>query len=211
MPRPAKNPDLHGNVPDKSPVALLIVDMINDLEFPGGDRLAEQVMPVARRIRDLRRRAKALGIPTVFVNDNFGRWQSDFRALLEHSLHGDVPGRSMVELVVPDDEDYFVLKPKHSGFYSTTLDTLLAYLQASTLILTGIAGNSCVLFTANDAFMRDYYLIVPPDCVASIDPADNEYALRQMREVLKADTTPSTDLDLNVLRAKGRPDEGAGC
>ncbi|HZO27453.1 MAG TPA: isochorismatase family cysteine hydrolase [Chloroflexota bacterium] len=211
MPRPARNPDLHGNVPDKSPVALLIVDMINDLEFPGGDRLAEQVMPVARRIRDLRRRAKALGIPTVFVNDNFGRWQSDFRALLEHSLHGDVPGRSMVELVVPDDEDYFVLKPKHSGFYSTTLDTLLAYLQASTLILTGIAGNSCVLFTANDAFMRDYYLIVPPDCVASIDPADNEYALRQMREVLKADTTPSTDLDLNVLRAKGRPDEGAGC
>ena len=205
MPRPAKNPDLHGNVPDKSPVALLIVDMINDLEFPGGDRLAEQVMPVARRIRDLRRRAKALGIPTVFVNDNFGRWQSDFRALLEHSLHGDVPGRSMVELVVPDDEDYFVLKPKHSGFYSTTLDTLLAYLQASTLILTGIAGNSCVLFTANDAFMRDYYLIVPPDCVASIDPADNEYALRQMREVLKADTTASTELDLEMLRARGRP------
>ena len=211
MPRPARNPDLHGNVPDKSPVALLIVDMINDLEFPGGDRLAEQVMPVARRIRDLRRRAKALGIPTVFVNDNFGRWQSDFHMLLEHCLHADVLGRSMVELVVPDDEDYFVLKPKHSGFYSTTLDTLLAYLQASTLILTGIAGNSCVLFTANDAFMRDYYLIVPPDCVASIDPADNEYALRQMREVLKADTTPSTDLDLNVLRAKGRPDEGAGC
>ena len=210
MPSPAKNEDLHGNVPDKSPVALLIVDMINDLEFPGGDRLAEQVMPVARRIRDLRREAKALGIPTVYVNDNFGRWQSDLRALLEHSLHDDVLGRSMVELVVtPDDEDYFVIKPKHSGFYSTTLDTLLAYLKASTLILTGIAGNSCVLFTANDAFMRDYYLFVPSDCTVSIDPADNEYALRQMREVLKADTTPSTDLDLKQLRAKGRP-EGTG-
>ena len=209
MSHPAKNEDLHGNVPDNSPVALLIVDMINDLEFPGGDRLAEQVMPVARRIRDLRRRAKALGIPTVFVNDNFGRWQSDFHMLLEHCLRDDVLGRSMVELVVPDDEDYFVLKPKHSGFYSTTLDTLLAYLQASTLILTGIAGNSCVLFTANDAFMRDYYLIVPPDCVASIDPADNEYALRQMREVLHADTMPSTDLDLRTLRASGRPAKGA--
>lgn len=206
MPRPARNPDLHGNVPDKSPVALLIVDMINDLEFPGGDRLAEQVIPVAQSIRDLRQRAKALGIPTVFVNDNFGRWQSDFRALLEHCLQDDVLGRSMVELVVPDDEDYFVLKPKHSGFYSTTLDTLLAYLQASTLIVTGIAGNSCVLFTANDAYMRDYYLIVPPDCLASIDPADNEYALRQMREVLKANTTPSTDLDLKLLRAQGRPE-----
>jgi nicotinamidase-related amidase len=208
MPNPAKNEDLHGNVPDKSPVALLIVDMINDLEFPGGDRLAEQAMPVARRIRDLRRRAKALGIPTVYVNDNFGRWQSDFRALLEHCLHQDVLGRSMVELLVPEDDDYFVLKPKHSGFYSTTLDTLLAYLKASTLILTGIAGNSCVLFTANDAFMRDYFLIVPEACVASIDPDDNRYALRQMRDVLHADTTPSTDLDLELLRARGRPQRG---
>src|SRR5688572_22901164 len=208
MPRPAKNEDLHGNVPDKSPVALLIVDMINDLEFPGGDRLAEQVKPVARRIRDLRREAKMLGIPTIYVNDNFGRWQSDLRALLEHSQRDDVLGRSMVELVTPDDEDYFVIKPKHSGFYSTTLDTLLAYLKASTLILTGIAGNSCVLFTANDAFMRDYYLFVPSDCTASIDPADNEYALRQMREVLKADTTPSTDLDLKLLRTKGIGDRG---
>jgi nicotinamidase-related amidase len=183
--------------------------MINDLEFPGGDRLAEQAMPLARRIRDLRQRATALGIPTVYVNDNFGRWQSDLRAVLEHCLHDDVLGRSMVELVTPDDEDYFVLKPKHSGFYSTTLDTLLAYLKASTLILTGIAGNSCVLFTANDAFMRDYYVIVPSDCAISIDPADNEYALRQMREVLHADTTPSADLDLEMLRAKGRPNEGS--
>jgi nicotinamidase-related amidase len=209
MSHPAKNEDLHGNVPDNSPVALLIVDMINDLEFPGGDRLAEQMMPVARNIRELRRRARELGIPTLYVNDNFGRWQSDLRAVLEHCLEDDVRGRPMVALVTPDDDDYFVLKPKHSGFYSTTLDTLLSYLKASTLILTGIAGNSCVLFTANDAFMRDYLLIVPADCVASIDPADNEYALRQMREVLHADTMPSTDLDLRTLRASGRPAKGA--
>jgi nicotinamidase-related amidase len=62
-----------------------------------------------------------------------------------------------------------------------------------------------VLFTANDAFMRDYFLIVPEDCVASIDPDDNRYAIRQMHEVLGADTTPSTDLDLQALRARGRP------
>jgi nicotinamidase-related amidase len=208
MPAPAKNEDLHGNVPDKSAVALLIVDMINDLEFPGGDRLAEQVMPVARGIRDLRDRARVLGIPTVYVNDNFGRWQSDLRAVLEHCLHDDVRGRPMVELVTPDDDDYFVLKPKHSGFYSTTLEVLLAYLQATTLIVTGIAGNSCVLFTANDAFMRDYYLIVPEDCTASIDPSDNSYALKQMREVLHADTTPSSELDLESLRERGGVQEG---
>jgi nicotinamidase-related amidase len=200
MASPAKNPDLHGNVPDTSPVVLLIVDMINDLEFPGGDLLAAQIMPVAERIRALRQRAKALGIPALYVNDNFGRWQSDLRAVLTHCLEDDVRGRPMVEQLVPDDDDYFVLKPKHSGFYSTTLETLLSYLKATTLIITGIAGNSCVLFTANDAFMRDYHLLVPSDCVASIDPADNAYALRQMRDVLGADTTPSTDLDLGSLR-----------
>jgi nicotinamidase-related amidase len=200
MPTPAKNEDLHGNVPDKSPVALLIVDMINDLEWPGGDRMAEQIMPVARHIRELRGRAKALGIPAVYVNDNFGRWQSEMSAVLDHCLHDDVRGQAMVELIKPDADDYVVLKPKHSGFYSTTLDTLLAYLKASTLIITGIAGNSCVLFTASDAFMRDYHLYVPSDCVASIDPEDNAHALRQIREVLHADTTPSTELDLTRLR-----------
>jgi len=173
--------------------------MINDLEWPGGDRLAEQAMPIARRIRELRDRCKALGIPALYVNDNFGRWQSDLAAVLDHCLKDDVRGRRMVELVQPADDDYFVLKPKHSGFYSTTLDTLLAYLKASTLIVTGIAGNSCVLFTANDAFMRDYHLIVPSDCCVSIDPEDNEHALRQMREVLRADTTPSTELDLERI------------
>lgn len=201
MASPAKNHDLHGNVPDTSTVALLIVDMINDLEYPGGDRLADQIMAVAERIRALRDRARGLGIPTIYVNDNFGRWQSDFRAVLAHCLEDDVRGRPMVERLVPHDDDYFVLKPKHSGFYSTTLDTLLAYLKATTLIITGIAGNSCVLFTANDAFMRDYHVYVPSDCVASIDPADNAHALRQMRDLLGADTTPSTALDLSRLRA----------
>src|SRR4051794_24766241 len=204
MPNPTKNEDLHGNVPDTSPVALLIVDMINDLEFPGGDRLYEQIGPVAENIAALRKRAKVLGIPTVYVNDNFGRWQSDLRAVLAHCLEDDVRGRPMVRLIAPDDDDYFVLKPKHSGFYSTTLETLLAYLQAKTLILTGIAGNSCLLFTASDAFLRDYFLVVPSDCTASIDPDDNVYALKQMREVLDADTRPSTELDLAALREHGR-------
>src|SRR5436190_9577483 len=203
MPNPEKNEDLHGNVPDKSPVALLIVDMINDLEWSGGDRMAEQIRPVAEHIAELRRRAKALGIPTVYVNDNFGRWQSDRDELLSHCLDDDVRGRPVVRMIAPDDhDDYFVLKPKHSGFYSTTLETLLAYLQAKTLILTGIAGNSCILFTASDAFMRDYFLIVPSDCTASIDPDDNAHALKLMRELLDADTTPSTDLDLEAPVAR---------
>jgi nicotinamidase-related amidase len=113
---PDKNPDLHGNVPDTSSVALLIVDMINDLEFPGGDTLAEQIMPVAHAIKNLRDLAKARGIPTIYVNDNFGRWQSDQTAVIERCLDNEVRGRPSVRLITPEPDDYFVLKPKHSGF-----------------------------------------------------------------------------------------------
>ena len=204
---PAKNEDLHGNVPDKSPVALLLIDVINDFEFPGGDRLFENALPMAPRLRNLAARARALGIPVVYVNDNFGKWQSDKQELLRHCLEDDVRGRPFVEQVMPDEDDYFVLKPKHSGFYSTTLDTLLAYLQARTVILTGLAGNNCVLFTASDAFLRDFHIVVPSDCSASIDASDNEHALRQMREILHADTTPSRELDLERLRRGVAPGE----
>src|SRR5688572_31296077 len=83
---PAKNPDLHGNVPEKCSVALLLVDVINDLEFEGSEALVEQVVPMAHRTAMLKRRCKAAGIPVVYVNDNFGRWKSDFHAVVEHCL-----------------------------------------------------------------------------------------------------------------------------
>jgi nicotinamidase-related amidase len=110
-----------------------------------------------------------------------------------------------MEQLVPDEEkDYFVLKPKHSGFFSTTLDTLLEYLGAKTLILTGLTGDICVLFTANDAYMRDFNLIVPSDCVASLELNENRHALEHMRRVLKADIRPSTELDLEKIAAGAR-------
>jgi nicotinamidase-related amidase len=92
-----------------------------------------------------------------------------------------------------------VLKPKHSGFYSTTLDLLLTHLSARNLILTGIAGNNCVLFTANDAYMRDFILFVPSDCVVSNTEEENRYALKQMEQVLKADITSASKLDLKAI------------
>jgi nicotinamidase-related amidase len=199
---PAQNEDLHGNVPDTADVALVLIDVINDLEFPGGDALLEHARPMAERLAALKRRAQAAGIPVIYVNDNFGKWRSDLRALVTHCLEADVRGRPIVALLAPDADDYVVLKPKHSGFFSTTLDTLLRYLQVSTLILTGMAGNVCVLFTANDAFMRDFRLVVPADCVASIDPAENRHALAQMHAVLGADLTPSSALDLDALRRR---------
>ncbi len=197
---PAKNEDLHGNVPDTSSVALLLIDVINDLEFEGGEDLMRSALPMAERIAALKRRAKEVGVPVIYVNDNFGRWQSDLSKLVEHSASEGVRGRPIVELLRPEDDDYFVLKPKHSGFFSTTLDILLEYLKVKTLILTGMAGNICVLFTANDAYMRDFHLVVPADCVASNDPAENEHALRVMADLLKADTRSSTELDLDQMK-----------
>ena len=201
---PIKNEDLHGNAPDKSDVALLLIDVINDLEFPEGDQLLRHALPMARRIAALKRRARQEGVPVVYVNDNFGRWRSDFNAQVEHCLQDGVRGQPVVELLRPDEDDYFVLKPKHSGFFSTTLDILLEYLGAKAVVLTGMAANICVLFTANDAYMRDLHLAVPSDCVASNTEEENRYALDQMRKVLKADTRPSTEL---VFRSLVRKEE----
>jgi nicotinamidase-related amidase len=197
--RPAKNRDLHGNVPETSPVALLLIDVINAMDFEGAEPLVRQAVEMAPRIATLKQRARAAGIPAVYINDNFGRWQSDFRSVVEHCLRDGVPGEPVARRLKPKKNDYFVLKPKHSAFYETTLDTLLAYLGTRTLILTGIAGNICILFSANDAYMRDYNLVVPADCCVSNTPEENAMALRQIERVLKADITPADALDLDAL------------
>ena len=202
---PGHQHDLHGNAPDTTSVALLLIDVINDVDFAHGKALLKQALPMATKIAALKQRAKRVGIPSIYVNDNFGRWQSDFQQVLRHCLDEEVCGKPLATLLQPDDEDYFVLKPKHSGFYSTTLELLLQALGVHTLILTGIAGNICVLFTANDAYMRGYQLIIPADCVASQTVRENTNALRLMQTVLNADVRPSTALDLPRVLASTRP------
>lgn len=192
--------NLHGSDVQRSDIALLIVDVINDLEFPEGDLLLRQALPMAKRIAEIRERADTLGIPVVYANDNFGRWRSDFRAQVEHCLHDDVRGRPLVKLLQPQSQHYFVLKPRHSAFYSTGLEILLRQLGVKTVIITGPAGNNCILFTANDAYLRELKLIVPSDCVASNTIEDNLQALHLMQNVLKADTRPSTELTAEFLQ-----------
>ena len=187
----------------RSKVALLLIDWINDLEFDEGEKLLPQALAAAKATAALRRRAKQAEVPVIYCNDNFGRWRSDFRALLAHVLEDGVRGQPLAELLAPDEDDYFVLKPKHSGFHSTTLDVLLAHLGANTLILTGIAGNFCVLFTAQDAYMRDFRLLVPRDCVASEEQRDNNHALQHMEKVCKADTRPSSGVNFAQLQKAG--------
>jgi nicotinamidase-related amidase len=193
-----RDPDPLKHAPDKSDVVLLLIDVINDLEFAGGEKLLPHAIPMADALAALKRRAKAAGIPVIYANDNFGRWRSDFRSLVKHCLEIDVRGKPIVSKLVPEDDDYFVLKPKHSAFFHTNLEILLRYLGAQTLILTGIAGDICVLFSANDAYMRDFEIIVPPDCTASENPDSNWQVLGLMQRVLKAQLTPSSEISFQV-------------
>jgi nicotinamidase-related amidase len=179
--------------------ALFLVDVINDMDFEGAESLVALAEPMARRLKALKQRARDAGLPTIYINDNFGKWRSDFRTLVAHCVNDPVPGREVARLLKPDEEDYFVLKPKQSAFYGTTLDTLLRSLGTTTVILTGIAGDNCVLFSANDAYMRDLKLFIPSDCVASNTEEENRSALELMQKVVKADIRPSTELDLEGL------------
>lgn len=195
---PVRSHDLHGSAPDKSAAALLLIDVINDFEFPDGEQLLQLALPAAKKIASLKKRARDAGIPAIYVNDNFGRWRSDFKKIVAH-CRNESRGKQFLELLLPDEDDYFVLKPKNSGFYSTTLDLLLTHLGAKHLILTGIQGNNCVLFTANDAYMRDYKLFVPSDCTASNTVEENQHALAQMQNVLKADISIAEEVDLKAI------------
>jgi nicotinamidase-related amidase len=197
-----KNKDLHGNVPDRSPVALLLIDVINDLEFKGNKSIVHHAGRMALRIAALKRRARQAHIVSIYVNDNFGKWQSDFKAQVQHCIQDSVGGKFLAETLKPEEDDYFVLKPKHSGFFSTTLQTVLRYLDTHTLILTGIAADRCVLFTANDAYLRDYRIFVPSDCVVSNTPGQNREALFLMKRVLTADIRPSPQIRLDRLKTQ---------
>lgn len=175
-------------------VALLITDMLNTFDFPEARQLLPGAKKAAYAIAKLKKRFKEQNIPVIYINDNFGQWQSDWKSVYAACTKENCLGKSIAELLVPEEDDYFVLKPKHSGFYSTTLDVLLEHLGTETLVLTGIAGNICVLFTANDAHMREFKVIVPRDCMASNTKKDHEFTLRQLEEVFGIPTKLSSSL-----------------
>src|SRR5689334_17640584 len=195
--------DRLNHAPDKAEAALLLIDVINDLNFDEGESLLRHALPMARALAQMKRRAKAAGIPVIYVNDNFGRWRSDFPTLVEYCSSSESRGRPVVVQLLPEQDDYFILKPKHSAFFQTNLEILLSYLGVSTLIMTGMAGDICVLFSANDAYMRDFRVIIPADCVASETEERNDQALDLMGRVLKAEVVKSTEIDFH--QENGRP------
>ncbi len=202
--RPAVSPALSGAAFAFRPsrVALLLIDVVNPLDFPGGADLLRAAVPMAERIAVLKRRTRDAGIPAIYVNDNFDCWHLGFHQLVDEIRRAGAPGAALLDRLGPDPQhDFYVLKPRHSGFYCTGLEVLLDRLGVETLILSGLAGDICVLFTANDAYMRGFRVVVPADCVASERAADNAHALAQIARLLKADVSPSNELDLGALAA----------
>jgi nicotinamidase-related amidase len=187
------------NVRHKSRVALLLVDVINHFEFPDGKNILTQALAIAPPLARLKKRARAAGVPTIYVNDNFGQWRSDARKLLQYCLRPEAPGLHFVEQLQPDDDDYFVLKPMHSAFYQTPLDALLRELGASSLILSGLATNSCILCTAHDANMRNLKIIVPGDCCAARTAREHRQALEHIGAMADAKVRSSSSLRLGAL------------
>jgi len=174
--------------------ALLFLDLITDFEFEDGEKLLRNTIPVTKNLRALKDRASRAGVAVIYVNDNFGKWQEDFKTMSEHFARHDAKGREVVRSLQPGSEDYYVLKPHRSAFYSTTLEILLRELQITTLVVTGITTDICVLFSANDAYMRGFELYVPSDCVAAVESKHSKRTLEFMERVLKADTRPSNKI-----------------
>lgn len=172
-------------------VALLIIDMINRFDFEDAESLIDAARRAAGPILHLRAQAEAAGCPVIYVNDNFGEWHSEKSKLLESARD-----RLVRPELVPNDSDYFIIKPQFSGFYATNLPVLLPKLGVSRLILTGIATDICVLFTAADAHMRDYAIWVPSDAVASRSDERGSAALAIMRDGLGAETVAVAEMTI---------------
>jgi len=188
------------HVSHKSGLALVLIDVINHFEFPDGKTILRQALSIAPPLARLKKKAREAGVPTIYVNDNFGQWRSDMSKLLRYCLRPEATGRVFVEQLRPDDEDYFVLKPMHSAFYQTPLDLLLRELGASSVVLSGLATNSCILCTAHDANMRNLNIIVPRDCCTARTAREHKQALEHVGAMADAKVVLSSSLQLGRSR-----------
>jgi nicotinamidase-related amidase len=183
--------------PSPVPIALLIIDVLTTFQFPDGDAILQGALKMRDALVKLKARARQAGIPVLYVNDNFGDWRSEKEVLMGRCL--EAKGSQFVRPLLPDSEDYFVLKPMHSAFYMTPLEVLLQHLQVETLILTGLTSNSCITVTAHDANMRGFDIYIPPDCSCARNLEEHTQALAQLKAMAGANINRSTSLKLPTL------------
>jgi nicotinamidase-related amidase len=177
--------------PRSSRRALLLVDFINLFDFPHSEKLARRALKAARRTAKLKQRMAAAGSPVIYANDNFGHWRSEFSRLVEQCLACGGESAEIARILHPEPDDFVVLKPRHSAFYGTPLEFLLEELKVDSLVVTGISLDICVFATAQDAYVRQFDLWVPSDCVAADTQEHERHALDHLRRTMKADTRAS--------------------
>lgn len=185
--------------------ALLLIDFMNPLDFEGADALAPRALKAGRNAAKLKARMRADHAPVVYANDNFGRWESDFDGVVAHCHERGGASAEIASILAPQPGDRSILKPRHSAFFGTPLEFLLDELRVDRLVLTGLAADSCIMFTAHDAYLREYELWIPEDCVASQRDADRRAALAYMQRTLKAriDASDATDTALRKWSGSG--------
>lgn len=159
--------------------ALLILDMINTFAFEDGQALARESRKIAPAIARIKAGIERSGHACIYVNDNFGHWNSDFSDIVESAAGSR--GEGILDTLAPASDDYFILKPKHSGFYQTPLPQLLDRLECQDLVVTGQTAEACVLITALEAHMRDFRVRVPSNAIASKSPPRKSAALTILR------------------------------
>jgi nicotinamidase-related amidase len=193
MPAQAPSPNMASPRLPRSERVLLLVDFINPLNFPGSEELAPPARGAARATAALKERLTAEGVATIYANDNYGVWQSDFHTLVSTCLGTAGPPGEIARLLYPQAEDLTILKPRHSAFYASPLELLLREMRARELVICGLSTDMCVQLTAADAFLREYAIWVPSDCTAAESEEAKSASLSYMENVLKCDVRPSTN------------------
>jgi len=182
--------------------ALIIIDVINDLEFPGGQNVLPWALKLVSPLATFRGKARRAGMPVIYVNDHFGHWRSEFAEVYRYCTRTGARGGEVARRLKPGKRDYSILKPRHSAFYATSLVPLLEDLGVRRLVLSGIATNLCVLFTAHDAHMHRYPMVVLSDCCAAESDADHDIALEQLERFCDASICLSTDYQFQTSKQK---------
>jgi nicotinamidase-related amidase len=175
--------------------ALVVVDMLNTYEHADAEALTRSVREVLGNIASLIGRARSEDVEVIYVNDNYGAWNEGRSELVERASTG--PHGDLIEPIVPAQETAFVVKARHSIFYETPLEYLLRQGDVERLVLVGQVTEQCILYSALDAYIRHFEVVVPPDAVAAIHPELHEAALQMMRINMDADITPSAELRLS--------------
>jgi len=164
--------------------ALLVVDMLNPYQHKDAQALIESVRHAVPAIQGLVAHAREREVPIVYVNDNHGDWTATRDTLSERAMSG--AQRSLVEPLLPPEDAAFVTKARHSVFYETPLDYLLRSQRLERIVLAGQVTEQCILYSALDAYVRHYSIVVPRDGVAHIHRDLADAALRMMQANMRA-------------------------